>query len=539
LLHELQVHQVELEMQNDELRRTQAALEAARARYFELYDLAPVGYVTLNEQGLILETNLTATTLLGVDRSALVMQPIARFIFLEDRDNYGRFLKKLFATGSPQCCNLRMLKGDGARLWVQLAVTVAQDAAGARVCRAVLDDLTERKQAEAEKEKLEAQNRQLQKAESLGRMAGAIAHHFNNQLQAVMMSLDLAMAKLPRDAELFASLTAALQSTCKASEVSTLMLTYLGQTHGKYGPLVLSETCRSHLSLLRAAMPRTVVLMTDLPSPGPVLHGNANELQQVLANLVTNAWEACGDRGGAIRLAVKTVAAADIPAVNRFPMDWQPRDPAYACLEVADEGGGIEPQDIDQLFDPFFSRKFTGRGMGLAVVLGILRAHGGVMTVASELGRGSVFRAFLPASAATVSQKPVPVARALPAAGGGTVLVVEDEPAVRHAALLALEYLGFAVLEAADGVEGVEVFQQHRDEIRCVLCDLTMPRMNGWETLITLRKLAPGIPVILASGYSEAQVMEGEHPEWPQAFLSKPYAFKALGEAMARALAPP
>ena len=151
--------------------------------------------------------------------------------------------------------------------------------------------------------------------------------------------------------------------------------------------------------MFQAIMPGNVVLETDLPSPGPVISVNANQIQQVLTNLVINGWEALGEGPGAIHLSVKTILPADIPASHRYPVDWQPQDHAYACMKVTDEGCGIAYKDIEKIFDPFFSTKFTGRGMGLAVVLGILRAHGGGVTVESDPGQGSTFRVFFPASA--------------------------------------------------------------------------------------------------------------------------------------------
>jgi len=315
-----------------------------------------------------------------------------------------------------------------------------------------------------------------------------------------------------------------------------LMLTSLGQTSGKREPLDLSETCRQVLSKLRTVMPANVVIETDLASPGPVINANANTIQQVMTNLATNAWEAFGESRGAIHLNVKTVSNAEIPASHRFPIDWQPQDHAYACLEVADADGGIAGNAIEKLFDPFFSTKFAGRGLGLPVVLGIVKAHGGAVTVESEPGRGSKFRVFLPVSAEEVTMKPDKAPQPLAMEEGGTVLLVEDDSAVRDAAAAMIKHLGFSVIEAMDGVDAVELFRQRRNEISCVLCDLTMPRMNGWETLTALRKLAPGIPVILASGYDEAQVMEGDHPELPQAFLGKPYKYKGLRDAINQAL---
>jgi CheY-like chemotaxis protein len=288
--------------------------------------------------------------------------------------------------------------------------------------------------------------------------------------------------------------------------------------------------------MFQAIMPGNVVLETDLPSPGPVISTTSDYIQQVLTNMVTNAWEAFGNSRGSVHLTVKTVTTAEIPAAHRFPIGWQPQDHAYACLEVTDAGGGIADEDIEKIFDPFFSSKFTGRGLGLAVVVGIVKAHGGVITVESEPGRGSSFRVFLPVSAEEILRQPDKAAQPLAIEGGGTILLVEDEEMVRDMAKRMLTRMGFAVLEAKDGVEAVEVFRQRQNEISCVLCDLTMPRMNGWETLTALRKLAPDIPVILASGYDEAHAMAGDHPELPQVFLGKPYMLKGLSEAISNAL---
>jgi two-component system, cell cycle sensor histidine kinase and response regulator CckA len=244
-----------------------------------------------------------------------------------------------------------------------------------------------------------------------------------------------------------------------------------------------------------------------------------------------------------IRIAIKVVSLADIPVANRFPIDCHPEEYSYACLEVADEGCGISDQDIEKLFDPFFSSKFTGRGLGLPVVLGIVRAHNGVITVESKLGQGSVFRVFLPVSSDTIPQKQVPwkqvpvvQTQASKATGNGTVLVVDDEITLREMLATSIKGMGFKVLAARDGVQAVEMFRQHQTEIRLVICDLTMPHMDGWQTLEALRELVPGIPVILSSGYSEAQVMAGNHPELPQAFLSKPYEYEKLSEAVFRML---
>ena len=537
MLHELRVHQIELEMQNEELRRTQEELESSQARYFDLYDLAPVGYLTLSEQGLILEANLTAATLLGVERKALVNQPLSHFILPEDQDVNYRHHKLLFETDGLHVCELRMVRADAAPFWAHLEANAAPDTNGAPVCRVAVNDISERRRMETEKAALDDRYRQIQKAQSLERMAGAIAHHFNNQLQVVIGNLEMAMGKLPKDGNPIRDLNAAMQGAVRAMEVSKALLTYIGQAPDKRAPQDLSEVCRLGLIMLRAAAPKDVLIESDLPSPGPAINADVTQLQQILTNLITNAWEALGDGRAAIRLTVRTVPPTDIPTAHRFPTGWQPQDNAYACLEVTDPGCGIEGKDIEGLFDPFFTTKFVGRGLGLTVALGAVRALHGAVTVESELGRGSTFRIFLPATEAKVSRRPDQAAKAPEMERGGTALLVEDEQMVREVTVGMLSHMGFTVLEAKDGVEAVEVFREHKDEIRFVLCDLSMPRMDGWAALAALRRLKPDIPVILVSGYDESKVMVGDHVELPQAFLHKPYHYKELQDVIGRTLA--
>lgn len=397
-------------------------------------------------------------------------------------------------------------------------------------------DITIRKQAEEEKEKLEVHNRQFQKVKSLGRMAGAIAHHFNNKLFVVMANLEFALNNPPQDDTTINALTAALQAADQAAEVSRLMLTYLGQATGTREPLDLSETCRRSLPLIQPSISKNVVLETDLLSPGPTITANSNQIQVILTNLISNSREAVDDDQGTIQVTVKAVSPSYIPILYRFPINWQPEDTSYACLEVRDNGCGIAPKDIEEVFDPFFSRKFTGRGMGLPVVLGLVQAHSGVVTVESAPGQGSVFCVFFPISAVEVPFQPDKAAKIPEIKEFGTVLLVDDDETVLAITRTMLTMLGFEVLDARDGIEAVEMFQQHKNQIRFVLTDFAMPRMNGFETLTALRQIAPGIPVILASGYSEEQVMDDTHPERPQAFLAKPYGLLALKDAIYRTL---
>ena len=400
----------------------------------------------------------------------------------------------------------------------------------------IAHDITMRKEAEAVRIEFENQNRQLQKTESLSRMAAAIAHHFNNKLGAVIGNLELAQMEVSKGVQPQAHISAAKNASLNAAEMSRLMITYLGQSFDQCESLDLSDTCLRDMPLLQAVVSGNVLLETDLPLPGPVISANANQMQQVLTNLITNAREAAEEGGGSIFLGVKKVSSAEIIAKNRFPVDWQSQDNVYACLEVTDTGRGIDDKDIEKLFDPFYSTKFTGRGLGLAVVLGIVKTHKGVITVESEQGRGSTFRIFFPVSGEEVIRQPDKVVNIQPIEEGGTVLLVEDEEMLRDMAATMLESFGFSVLQAKDGVEALAVFGQHQSEIKFVLTDLTMPRMGGWETLAALRNLQPNIPVILSSGYDKARVMEGNHPELPHAFLGKPYNLAEMRDAIRQTL---
>ena len=237
----------------------------------------------------------------------------------------------------------------------------------------------------------EAKNRQLEKNESLGRMAGSIAHHFNNKLQSVQGCLDL-LGQQSLDSKTGRHLAAAQRATEEAAEVSRLLLIYLGQTHGALATVSMAEVCRDTL----ASLGSSVELEAAGPAHGPDIHANLDKFRQILIRLVANAREALPETTGTVRVRTAVCARRDIPSAHRHPLGWEARDAVYACLAVGDSGCGIAAEDLDKVFDPFYSTKFPGRGLGLPVVLGLVQALGGAITVESEEGRGSLFRVFLP-----------------------------------------------------------------------------------------------------------------------------------------------
>ena len=447
-----------------------------------------------------------------------------------DAEFYRQMWAKL-TTGRPWQGHLINKRKNGSLYEEEASITPLHNAAGQIVNYvAVKRDVTA---AVA----LETQRRQYEKMDALGRMAGAIAHHFNNKLQAVIGNLELVRQDMNPDEPAARCLGDAMRAAGEAAKISGLMLTYLGQAPSECKPLDLAELCRRTMPILRASIP--MVLQTDFAAPGPVINANANQVQQLLTNLVTNAWEASRSNQGTVAIALKVVPAGAIGGAQRFPADWHPRAPSYACLAVQDSGCGIAVNNVAKLFDPFYSTKFTGRGLGLAVVLGIVKSHGGVITVESTVGQGSCFRVYFPVIAMAATRLPEPAGVLPEFAASGLVLVVEDDEALLNLAGHNLRSLGFTVLQAQDGVVALDLFRQHQPDIRCVISDVVMPRMDGWQTLEALRRLAPNLPVILASGYDEATVMGGNHPERPQAFLSKPYTRDRLRAALGRALGTP
>jgi len=397
-------------------------------------------------------------------------------------------------------------------------------------------DVSERKRAEGERVELERRLMQVQKAESLARMAGAIAHHFNNLMSVVMGNLELALMSPTVDSMLRSNMLEAMKASRRAADLSGHMLSYLGQSISERTPIVLTDICQDALTRIQTTLPEAIRMRIDLAEPHPVIQGNAGQIRQVVTSLVANAIESIGNHTGEIVVSVGVRTAAEMTHIRFHPQDWKPDDMRYACISVRDTGSGMDADTVEKIFDPFFSTRFTGRGLGLSVSSGIVRAHNGAIAIESELGKGSQFHIYLP----LLADKPSQFQKAAPAeqptdSNQKFILVVDDEALIRKMAQAMLAHFGFEVISAADGHEALKVFDENRDDIRCVLLDLTMPGMGGWETLAGLRRIRPNVPVILASGYDEARIMEDDHAERPHVFLHKPYQMADLKAALSHA----
>ena len=280
---------------------------------------------------------------------------------------------------------------DNKQKALSVSTSVIKKENGQTHVMAIMQDITEHKQAESK-------IRYFQKSESLGRMAGAVAHLFNNRLYVVMGNLELVLDILPADTDIREKLFKAFESARKAADLSSQLLRYLGHISGHPKNIHLSEVCQQSLLLVQSTVKKGVQLNVDFPDPGPVVHADTIQIQQVLINLFENAQESLTDNHGVIGLSIQTISHKNISTSNRFPLDWQPQDIFYACLEISDTGCGITSENIVKLFDPFYTSKFIGRGMGLSETMGILKTHGGCIVVDSQPGCGSVFRVYLPVS---------------------------------------------------------------------------------------------------------------------------------------------
>ena len=392
-------------------------------------------------------------------------------------------------------------------------------------CAAVLlvtRDITERKLEERERRKLEEQVQHAQKLESLEILAGGIAHDFNNLLMGIMGNANLLIKELSDDDVTLKRLRAIETSSERAAEFIRQLLAYSGQGKFVVKPLDLSTLVEEMTSLLQTAICKKAELKCNFVTDLPAVEGDPTQIRQVIMNLITNAADAMGDEYGVINVSTGTLKCSrEFLKGTYFGKDLPIGK--YVCFSVSDTGSGMNDETVSKIFDPFFTTKFTGRGLGLAAVLGIVRGHKGTLKVTSEEGQGTTFSIFLPASS-KVAEAPVREHLSdVDWKGEGTILVVDDEPDVREVVKEILQTAGFSVLSARDGVEAVNVFRRNKNEIAAVVLDMTMPNMDGRETFQELRKTREDVRVILSSGYNEQEVTSQFADKQPAGFIQKPY----------------
>ena len=392
-------------------------------------------------------------------------------------------------------------------------------------------DITENRKEEEHRLALERKLLEAQKLESLGVLAGGIAHDFNNLLAAILGNTNLAQMQVPAsDAKLTAFLKSIEKASMRAADLCRQMLAYSGKGRFAMRALDVNEVVRETLELLEVSITKKAALRVELRHGVPQVHADATQLRQIIMNLVINASEAIGDRSGLIRvrtgvLNAKSSFFADAYVATELPAG------DYVYVEVSDTGCGMSPETQKRIFDPFFTTKFTGRGLGLAAVLGIVRGHKGALKLMSEVGRGSTFKFLLPLSTTSAQPEPArPPRDEIAWKGEGTILVVDDDPTVRAVLTRIVESLGFTVLQAVDGRHGVEVFAENQTEIRAVILDMTMPNLDGREALERMRAICNDARVLMVSGFSENSLPSRGGP--PTGFLQKPFNAEDLAEKL-------
>ncbi len=438
--------------------------------------------------------------------------------------------------GETASVNVWELRNTRNHRWYEIRDRIIRWVDGRLVRMVIATDITERKRAEKERRRLEQRIHQAQRLESLGVLAGGIAHDFNNLLMGILGNADLTLMKLPPESPIRPSVQKIETAALRASELTNQMLAYSGKCQFVIEPLNLSKVVEEMAHLLETVITKKAVLKFNFSPDLPLMEGDAAQIRQVIMNLITNASDAIGEKSGVITVTTG-VMKADRRYLLKTYLDDELPEGYYVYLEVSDTGCGMDRQTKSKIFDPFFSTKFSGRGLGLAAVLGIVRGHKGAIRVYSEPGKGTTFKVLFPCKENLSSQSRDN--HSGPYSGlahGERVLVVDDEETVRIVAKMMLEELGFQVLTAEDGREALEVFRQNHGNIDVVLLDMTMPHMNGEETFRELRRLDPQVRVVLSSGYNEQDATYRFAGKGLAGFIQKPYRSAELMEKIKQAL---
>jgi PAS domain S-box-containing protein len=512
-----------------EQREAERRLRAAHARVESLVARMPLGCIEWSPDFRVQAWNPAAAAVFGYrSDEALGRRALDLVIPAEAQRPFTEMCRALLAGQAHGAALLVNRKRDGERIRCEWYNTVLPDAGGAvQGVVTLVRDVSER-------ERLEAQLRQAQKLESLGVLAGGVAHDFNNLLVGILGNASLALEKLPEGAPVRGLLERVVNAGRRATDLTQRMLAYAGRTTCDVQIMDLSALVQEMAEFAAAGIPKRVTVQIHTQPDLPLIKADSGQMQQVIMNLLINAAEAIGDDGGAVTVSTRLEELDGRRAATEFP-EYNLTPGPYVCLEVQDTGCGMSAETLGRIFDPFFSTKFAGRGLGLSAMLGIVRAHRGAVRVTSQEGVGTVFHVLVPAAeAAALPKGPGAAPRVLPR--GSTVLVIDDEEDIRDVVQSVLEHRGLHVLAADDGQRGLAVFQQHAERIDAVLLDMNMPGMSGEAVFAELQRIKPGVKVLVSTGFSEQEAAE-RFADVPLAgFVHKPYTATALVDKIGAAL---
>ena len=582
-VEELRVVEEELRAQNEELVTAHLDIEIERQRYQELFDLAPDAYLVTNLAGIIDEANLSASRLLGIAREFLIGKALAAYIATEDRVRFRSLLNTRDRAGSSRPLAFRIRARGGANLHAELTYSIIDDHRGTPTgFRWIVRDVTEQERmarqirslnselesrvaegtgalhaaqelseellrreqtARRAAEDSEAQSRHVQKLESIGVLAGGIAHDFNNLLHVILGNADIALSRLAGRSPARGPVEEVIRATMRAADLTRQMLAYSGKGAFVVRNLDLSNEVREMATLLRTAISKQATLVWELETDLPPVKADATQVRQIVMNLITNASDALQNAGGDITLRTGVLDRSQLhqPGFASLIGDAErtaDSSEEMVYLEVHDTGAGMTPDTLRRIFDPFFSTKFSGRGLGLAAVMGIVRSHQGLIRIRTEPERGTSFQVLFPSVRGKVTKQEKPSAARSEWRGEGTILVVEDEEEVREVAERILQDFGFQTIPAVDGRDALDIMESRGSGMTAILMDLSMPRMGGQEALRQLRQSWPDLPVIMMSGYTEEAVASQFSDAGPgvTAFLQKPFFAEDLIGVLRRVL---
>ena len=525
--------EITLERMNQELeqrvtKRTQELQRAKEQLQTTLDDLLDT-YYRINADGTISWTSKSIESLLGYRSDEVEGMPLHQ-LFADKRE----FLKVVKAHSDPEVpvvnYEVQLRHRDGQTVWGSISSHLLCDADGRELgSEGVLRNITELKRSELEKKEMEKKLADVQRLESLGVLAGGIAHDFNNLLAAIMGNAELAELKQKGHEPIDRELNGIVSCSSRAADLCNQLLAYSGQGMIVRQQIDLSELIEEIVQLIDVSISKNVDLKLNLTRSLPPIHVDETQMQQIIMNLVTNASESIGDQSGQVSITTGVIDATLHDLESEF-LDAELVEGRYVYLEVSDTGCGMDEATRKKIFDPFFTTKFTGRGLGLSALLGIVRSHHGSIRVDSQLERGTRVRILFP----QYSEYEEARAEAPQDADQekdfviSNVLIIDDEPDVLSTAKAIMEKLGCTVLTAKDGVEAVSLYRQSHEGIDLVLLDMTMPKMNGMETLAELRKIDAMVPVVICSGYGYANLSEKFMGLPPEGFLHKPYSIKEI-----------
>jgi PAS domain S-box-containing protein len=503
----------------------------AEAKYRHLFEAAKDGIMIINaDTGEINDVNPFLTQLLGIPRADLIGKRFWHaepFMDLQNRHLVLDCLQKEEVLRLPEI-SLKT-KSSQRELKVEVVANMYEEGPE-RVAQFNIRDITERKE-------FDQHLQQTARLESLGVLAAGIAHDFNNLLVGILGNAGLALADAPAGTPYQSALKNVVYASQCAADLTKQMLAYAGKGLLKMSPVELSEQVREITKLVQSSIPKSVELKLTLAEGLPSVEADAVQMQQVVMNLVINGAESIGEpKRGQVRVSTRMEELSSDELRLKFPSAGL-NPGAYVVLEVADDGCGMDENTRRRIFDPFFTTKFTGRGLGLAAVQGIVRGHHGGIRVYSTPGIGSVFQIAMPAlQDATFLSAKRPDIQDLH--GTGLVLVVDDEEIVLEITRATLERYGYRILTAANGKLGVQAVRDHKDELALVILDSTMPVMGGEEALGQIKALAPELPVIFSSGYDSSKAISRAGEKGLAGFIHKPFMLTHLLETVKSALPP-